>query len=182
MNQHPDAPEPPLEELTSLGREISPPPALEARIVAGLRDQGLVRSSPRWPWLQAAAAIVLLAAGVALGRSTAAPPASPASAPSNRYLFLLTDADASGDDAQRAEAYRRWAVDQRSAGRQISGERLAPSGVAVVRNGSAAVVSPEVQGFFVVSASDIEDAAAVARSSPHVQNGGVIIVRPIDTP
>src|SRR5687767_1022842 len=99
-----------------------------------------------------------------------------------RFLFLLTDADTSGDDAARAEAYRRWAVAQREAGRQISGERLDDSGFAVMREGVAAIARAEVQGYFVVSASTMDDAIAVARSSPHVQSGGTIIVRPIDTP
>ena len=63
-----------------------------------------------------------------------------------------------------------------------TGERLADSGVAVMRHGSAPIARAEVQGFFVVSASSMDDAVAVARSSPHVQSGGTIIVRPIDTP
>ena len=71
---------------------------------------------------------------------------------------------------------------QRDAGRQISGERLADSGVAVGMRGELPIARAEVQGFFVVSASTMDDAVAVARSSPHVQSGGTIIVRPIDTP
>ena len=118
----------------------------------------------------------------AIGRMTAgnAGPA-PVAAP-NRFLFMLLGADTSGDDRARAEAYRQWAVDQRSSGRQVSGERLANSGLAVVRNGSSPVIDPEMQGFFVISAADMDEATAVARSSPHVQGGGLIIVRPIDTP
>jgi hypothetical protein len=52
-------------------------------IAARAREEGLIRGSVEassWrssrPWMQAAAAIVLLAGGVAIGRTTAAPPGS----------------------------------------------------------------------------------------------------------
>jgi hypothetical protein len=183
MNQHPDVPEPPLPELGSLPREMAPPPGLESRVIAELRQQSLLRPAARSPWVQAAAALLLLSAGVMIGRLSAGPvPDRSNAVTAGRFLLMLTGADTSGDDAARAEQYRLWAVDQRSAGREISGERLAASGMAVTRAGSGPVTNPEVQGYFVVSAASLEDAAAVARSSPHVQSGGIIIVRPIDTP
>ena len=46
----------------------------------------------------------------------------------------------------------------------------------------APVRDDQLQGFFIVSGADLDDAANVARSSPHVQAGGRVIVRPIDTP
>ena len=131
--------------------------------------------------MHAAAAVLLLTVGILIGRSIPARTDERAvNAP--RFLFLLTDLDTSGDDAARSEAYRQWAVQQRDSGRQISGERLADSGVAVVSRGEAPIGRTEVQGFFVVSASTMDEAVAVARSSPHVRSGGTIIVRPIDTP
>jgi hypothetical protein len=167
----------------SLPREIAPPPELEARVVSALRAEGLLKPRARIPWMQAAAAVVLLAGGIAIGRAMApAVPNPSAASGASRFLFMLTDAAVQGDDRATAEAYKQWAIEQRKAGRQISGERLANSGVAVVRGGSGPIHAPEVQGFFVVSAQDIDEAVAVARSSPHVQSGGTILVRPIDTP
>lgn len=173
----------PLDELASLPKEIAPPSALEDRVAAALRGQSLLgRPSPSG-WWRAAAAVLLVAGGIAVGRLTSPRIDNPQRmAPGNRFLFMLTDADTSGDDAARAERYRQWAVEQRSAGRLITGERLADTGLAVVRQGSAPLLSPEVQGYFIVAASSLEDAATVARSSPHVQSGGTIIIRPIDTP
>jgi hypothetical protein len=52
----------------------------------------------------------------------------------------------------------------------------------IERDRPSSRVPAEVQGFFVVSAASLEEAAAVARSSPHVRDGGRIVVRPIDTP
>jgi hypothetical protein len=37
----------------------------------------------------------------------------------------------------------------------------------------------EIRGFFVISASDFQDALSVARSCPHLRHGGRILVRPI---
>jgi hypothetical protein len=170
----------PVPEIDSLPKEIAPPPGLEERVVARLRAQSLLR--PRSRWLQAAAAVVLLASGFGIGRMTSQIESTPAPAASNRYLLLLTKADTSGDDAARAARYGQWAVEQRAAGRQISGERLADNGLAVTPAGSSPAADVAVQGFFIVSAASLEDAATVARSSPHVHAGGTVIVRPIDTP
>jgi hypothetical protein len=173
----------PLDELASVPKEMAPPPALEDRVAAALRSESLLRpQSPSW-WWRAAAAIFLLAGGILIGRMTSPDAAVvPQHASASRFLFMLTDGDTSGDEAARSERYRQWAIEQQSAGRQITGERLAPTGLGVNRQGSAPIFAPEVQGYFVISAANIEDAAAVARSSPHVQSGGLIIVRPIDTP
>jgi hypothetical protein len=172
-----------LPELDSLPREMPPPPGLESRIAIALRAQGLLKSPTRLSWISTAAAILMLVLGIGIGRwwprpaRFDAPPVS-----TSRFLFLLSDADTSGDDGARAEAYRRWAVTQRQSGRQISGERLGDSGFAVMNESVAAVARADVQGYFVVSAATMDDAIAVARSSPHVQSGGTIIVRPINTP
>ena len=184
MNQGPVVPpEPPVPELESLVRELPPRPDLESRLVRSLRGEGLLGASRRSPWLYAAASILLVAGGIAIGWMGAKRSTGPQqTVQPNRFLFMLTAAAPVGDDAARAEQYRQWAAGVRAEGHQISGDRLANGGIAVMRDGSAPVMNPEVQGFFIVSASGLEEAAAVARSSPHVRSGGLIIVRPIDTP
>lgn len=184
MNQRSvEPPEPPVPELQSLARELPPPPDLESRIVGSMRAQRLLHESGRSPWLQAAAAVLLVAGGIAIGWMSAIRPVDPPrTVQATRFLFMLTNAEPVADDAARAELYRQWAADVQAEGRQISGDRLANRGIAVTRDGSSPVASPEVQGFFIVSAASLEEAAAVARSSPHVRSGGLIIVRPIDTP
>lgn len=169
-------------ELDSLPKELPPPRELEDRVVAGLKQRSLLRPRSQSPWLNAAAAVFLLASGFGIGRMTSQIETTPAPAAPQRYMLLLTNGDTSGDDAARAARYGQWAVEQRSAGREISGERLAASGMAVRPDGESQALDLAVQGFFIVSASSLEDAAAVARSSPHVRDGGTVIVRPIDTP
>lgn len=67
------------EELARLPRERIPPPALERRTIAALRERGFIRRRGPWsdrhrPWLVAAAAagVALFLAGVAVGQSVGA--------------------------------------------------------------------------------------------------------------
>lgn len=67
------------EQLDQLPRERIPPPALEQRTIAALRERGLIRRRGPWsdrhrPWLVAAAAagVALFLAGVAVGQSVGA--------------------------------------------------------------------------------------------------------------
>ena len=174
-------PEPPLPELASLPREIEPPPPLEDRVVSAMRDASLIRRRAGLAWWQLAAAAALFAAGAAAGRLSTPGGTPPTVQP--RFLLLLLSGPATGSENARVSEYRAWAVAQRDAGRQITGERLASDGVLVERAGKDAPVrDDQLQGFFIVSGAGLDDAANVARTSPHVQAGGRVIVRPIDTP
>ena len=164
--------------IERLPLEIDPPPGLEDRTVASQQAERLL-ASPRRRWRQLAAAVVIFAAGAASGAfwSTDRPvaPGQP------RFLLLLhggTDVSPA-EEAEAALAYRDWAIGLRAEGRFVSGERLAAA-AAVVPEGRR----PEeaAQGFFVVSAADLEEAMQLAQSAPHVARGGTIVVRPIDTP
>jgi len=170
--------------MLDLPRELPPPPALEDRVVMALADDGLLRElAPRrrrW-WMHTAAAVLLFASGAVAGAmwDGGGAPAAPGQP---RFLLLLEGGEpVSPEEEMRiVEAYRAWAGGLRNAGRFITGERLGPAATVVP---SAAVDDANrLQGYFVVSAPDLADAAAVAKASPHVVRGGRIIVRPIDTP
>ena len=173
-------PEPPLPELSSLPREIEPPPPLEDRVVSAMRDASLIRRRAGLVWWQLAAAAALFTAGVAAGRLSTPGGTPPTVQP--RFLLLLLAGPATGLENARVAEYRAWAIAQREAGRQITGERLASGGVLVDRAGTDAPVHDDLQGFFIVSGAGLDDVANVARTSPHVRAGGRVIVRPIDTP
>ncbi len=170
--------------MIDLPREVAPPPPLEDRVVAALSREGLVRATPamfRRAWTPWAAAVLVFAAGALAGAMWDGGAATTAPGQPKFLLLLEGGERVSGEEETRTvEAYRAWAGGLSAAGRFITGERLA-SGAAVVPGADVADAG-RVQGYFIVSARDLADAAAVAEASPHVARGGRIIVRPIDTP
>jgi hypothetical protein len=181
------------EAFSNLPREHSPRTSVEEQIVAALRSRGLIRAGRGRPRLllaigAAAAGLAILAAGFLLGRGAAPRPA--AEPPSPRFaLFLLRGEERlperPEEEAGRVAEYRAWARALANSGRFVTGEKLedraepigppASGGTAA----DAAAVENEIRGFFVISASDFEDALAVARGCPHLHYGGRILVRPI---
>ena len=170
--------------MLDLPRELPPPAALEDRVVTALEQDGLLREpAPLWRrwWRHAAAAVLLFAAGALAGVAWEGG-ATPVAPGQPRFLLLLEGGPgvSPAEEMRTAEAYRAWAAGLRAAGRFVTGERLAPE-AAIVPRAAVEDESP-LEGYFIVSASDLADAAAIARASPHVVRGGRIIVRPIDTP
>jgi hypothetical protein len=181
-----------------LPREITPPADLEDRTVAVLYQQGLLHSTAlesrgggsglrlrvtgaAGAWRRIAAAVLIFAAGAWFGAAWDTPAGSPA--PGNpRFLLLLEGAStvSAADESRVFEEYRAWAGQLRRNGRFVSGERLGAASVAVPAGNADSL--DQIQGYFVVSANDLRDAVAVAGSSPHVARGGLVRVRPIDTP
>jgi hypothetical protein len=160
-------------------RDIVPPPELEDRTVATLISAQLIERAPasRSRAWQAAAAIAIFAAGLAVGRVAA--PGRPAAPADSRYLLLLEGgppAASAAEETATVAAYRAWAMKLREEGRAISGERLADVSIAVPTSTSS---TSDLRGFFLISASNLEEAAAIARSCPHAQRGGRVVVRPI---
>jgi hypothetical protein len=148
-------------------RDVAPPPELEERTVTALRRERLLRSpAARWPRLwQSAAALAIFAAGLALGRTSAAPAVVAPGVASAPFLFLLEGgpvAATPAEETRTVEEYRAWAVKLRDDGRAVSGERLT-----------------DVRGFFVISAASLDEANQLARASPHARRGGRVIVHPI---
>lgn len=165
-------------------RELTPPRGLEDRTVNALKRQGLLRPSGGrahgW-WRQAVAAVLLFAIGAAAGVMWDNAKAMIATS-QPRFLLLLQDGPPlSPQQESRVVAdYRAWAARLREEGRYVTGERLASEAVAVPD--VALPRADAIEGYFIVSAADLGEAVAVARTSPHVRHGGHVVVRPIDTP
>lgn len=169
-----------------LAPEIEPPAHLEQRVIAGLRAAGAFNSRRRrWPLgqLVAAAAIFVagLTAGVYGGRvGSAGRETGP------RFLLLLypdgaSQARGSGEEAVARE-YAAWAAGLRQSGRTVTGERLAREQRAEAGGAGAGSLDSTLEGFFIVGADSLQQAVRLAEDSPHVRNGGRIVVRAIDTP
>ncbi|HUF26128.1 MAG TPA: YciI family protein [Gemmatimonadaceae bacterium] len=175
------------------------PPALEQRVVDSLARRGLLAPSrsgdPRrsrhrgWRAMALlATAAALFVGGVFAGRGR--PPASLAPDSTARYALLLYGgADWPGGDAEaaRVDEYRQWARALAGRGHLVTGEKLRNDALELVTPGAGALPSGTgspsdgvLGGFFIISASSAAEAEAIARTMPHLQHGGRVVVRPIE--
>ena len=190
------------EALASLRGAPELPQHLEDRVVASLRDRGLLRAERRSRPIRygrlaagvaagVAAGLALFAAGVAVGSREAAPGRLQGGAPQARFALFLYEgpeyqAPAEADLPARIDEYRRWAVQVRAAGHSVEGEKLKDGDdVAVEPDGSTGAVPPpaggsRLAGYFLIRAADQRTALEIARSCPHVRYGGRIVLREIE--
>ena len=150
------------EELSSLAKEMTPPPELRAGIARQLRRAGLLRSS-RTPMFVAAAAI-LVAIGIAIFSTHPAPTRA-------NYILLLYDTPRTvrGSHAE----YAAWARDMRPL--VVGGEELGDAMLLALPSRP----SERVAGYFLIDAKDDATAARIARACPHLRHGGAIVLRRI---
>lgn len=174
-------------ELRRLWEDLGRLPAPAARKEAAVRFGQRLSSSRTGSWrptLAAAAAVILLLAGVALGRllplsQRGQPPH--ATAPDARQFLLLIrgdEPDRRAPEEQLVREYSEWAGQLGAAGHLIAAEKLEDDGGRWIRGSdeSAELIS----GFFLISAADYDEAERIARASPHVGYGGTIEVRAVD--
>jgi hypothetical protein len=186
-------------------REQRPPEDLEARVVARLRDAGLLAPARttqetsmkaihlRW----GVAAAVLLAAGVLTGtqlpRAEQAGPdtTADAAAPDTRPAFaLMLYEDAryqapggEGEHAARVAEYSAWARKLAGDGNLVDGAELLDGGVLMHRDrprrdGVPSGEEGRLAGYFVIRAASIEEAERIAADCPHLAYGGTVSLRP----
>ncbi len=189
---------PQREALEALYANREPRPGLDQDIFGGLVSDGLIPTRPlgtlggrpRLRTIVASAALFVLG----FAASEFRPAAGVIGSTDDQFMLLLYDPPelASRSDEQHAatvEAYRNWGLNEVAAGRLVSGqplmqdrELLQPS------DGSVSTpdqLSPDVPngylmgGYFIISATDFEEAVRVAETHPHRANGGWIEVRPI---
>lgn len=190
------------ERFRALPREIPPPPELEERIVAELRGRGLVRpparrrrlGSPHLKW--AATLAAMFVAGWLLGRGTAPHQAADPWNGKMPYLLLLYEPRplSGGTYPELVAEYRGWARKMAQEGRLLHVERLGRLGRRVAPAGfenQPPGLLPErpvpfgapydgPTGYFLLLASDLAEAEALARQCPHIDHGGEIAVHPVD--
>ena len=172
-------------DALDLPRVIDPPPYLEDRIAEQLTGAGLLHRRRRPQWLAAGlfAAAACFVAGILAAGLINTRPSAPAAEP--RFLLLLyaggPGASPNVNRDASARAHIAWLTGLRQQGRAITGERLAESRELIGFAGADAP-NPPLEGFFVVASDSMDDAIRIARSSPHVGEGGRIVVQAIDTP
>ena len=160
--------------------EISDAPAhLEERVVARLREQNLLRTSPVRGTHRTRAAIaasILLA--FLLGLLVRRPP----SAPLANYLLLLDGAPGEAlsiaQTEDRIAEYGAWARRLEDDGLLVTAERLLPEADSF--GPGSPMASPS--GFFLIRARDRAHARAAAGDCPHLRHGGSVSLQAIDVP
>ena len=177
--------------LDALPGEAPVPHGFEDRVVAALRERGLVASGsrpevrPRRQLVRLGLAAGLVGSGFGAGL-LASRPEGGASAPDGRSLYLLLlypgphhAAGGRVDEEARVAEYGAWARRLRSAGQFVSAERLKDA--ALVLGGDVpGAAPPGPQGFFLIRARDGAEAEAVARECPHLRHGGRVAVQAVD--
>lgn len=173
-------------DLRSRLLKLEPPPRLEERVSASLGEAGLLaRPASKRLWsaslFRIAAGLLLFAAGMA------ARPAWNAlvhreTRRGERFALLLYEGDSQALLEDDVSAHRLWARKLADSGHEVSGEKL--SGFKVELTPTAEQVPSasirDLEGFFVISAASEAEATAIARSSPHFQHGGLVVVKRID--
>ena len=170
-----------------------PGPAGVAGLTRQLAGRGNRQRSPFNRTRLAVAAFVMLAllAGYQTGRITREPVQPDFTARSEYLLLLWEPAQVLGGPAIPSEPalfeeYTAWADLLAGQGRLVGAEKLTDdpavwlAGVAANRSGPDPGAWPNIGGYFVITAADLDSAIELARQSPHLKYGGAIEVRLID--
>lgn len=183
-------------KLEHLRRHPVPPPELEERVVDALKANHLIQSATGGTRMKmqyainAAIAIVALAAGLVAGqRFDGERPAPAEAAAGNQYAMLLYENETyqrpePGGMEARIGEYSQWARDVAAKGKYVTGEKLTHDALLLLPDGARTRTVPAaeqgaLEGFFIISADDLEEAAAIAATCPHLRYGGSVSLRRI---
>ena len=168
-----------LDQLIAAERAREHEPLNSWRTVAArAREEGLIRDSHEWrgssgqPWLQAAAAVLLLVGGIAIGRSTIGLPIAAPSQPSVTATANSSTAPASNSNITSASpaAASFASVDDASAALdravreyQLASQYIAANNLAERTRDSAAIYRARAQAFDqIVNATE-----SALQTAPH---------------
>ncbi len=139
--------------------------------------------------INAAIAVVGMVIGLTLGGRVDAPSEQAAEQTGNQYMLLLYEDDsyqapAPGKMEERIGEYSQWAQDVAATGKYVTGEKLTDDSLLLLPGGERSDVIPAakqgvLEGYFVITAGDLEEAASIAKSCPHLRYGGAVSVRRI---
>ncbi|MGH8496557.1 MAG: YciI family protein [Gammaproteobacteria bacterium] len=141
--------------------------------------------------MTAAIAVAALVAGLAVGQRLDGAPAETPDESGNQYVMLLYE-DASyqwpepGGMEERVGEYSQWARDVAAAGKYVTGQKLADDGLLLEPGGARVEVIPTAEqgwlgGYFVITATDLDEAASIAETCPHLRYGGTVSLRLADS-
>jgi hypothetical protein len=138
-------------------------------------------------WLAFAAGVVVTLAGTLALRPRAG--GDQVASLGERYLLLLHEPEGFGADLDEAEhaalveRYGRWALELGE--RCLGGEELDPERSELVPGAGEPLARPDgarVGGYFLLATRDRAEAYALARTCPHLEQGGSVEIRRIRSP
>jgi hypothetical protein len=158
-------------------------PSLES----GVEAERVPRRAVARLWLAFAAGVLITLAGTLAFRSRAG--GDQVASSGERYLLLLHEPEGFGADLDEAEhaalveRYGRWALELGE--RCLGGEELDPERSEIVPGVGEPLARPDgarVGGYFLLATRDRAEAYALARTCPHLEQGGSIEIRRIRSP
>jgi hypothetical protein len=109
-----------------------------------------------------------------------------------KFLLLLRTGDAafahfSPDDVEQTmQRYFNWTEQLRAEGRLVTADQLKPGGALLRRGGERIVLDGPYSetkeaygGFYLITATDLDEAAVVAQGCPVYDHGGAVEIREI---
>ena len=137
--------------------------------------------------INAAIAVVAVVTGVVLGQHFDAAPEPPAEGTGHQYVMLLYedetyDAPGPGKMEERISEYSLWAREVAATGNYVTGRKLTDDSLLLLPDGTRSDVTPAaeqgvLEGYFIITATDLEEAASIAESCPHLRYGGAVSLR-----
>lgn len=173
------------EAMRNIRESISGPAGLEEDIIAQLKEKQLITNNNNTMKLKqhfvwAAAAAAALICGFFIGQNfndqqTTIP------GNMNKYMLLLYENEEfqPKEIGLMVQEYTDWATDLAQKGKLDHAEKLADKGN-WLGNVSARNKQSNVSGYFVILATDLDEATALAKTHPHIDYGGGVELRPID--
>jgi hypothetical protein len=106
-----------------------------------------------------------------------------------KYLLLIAGTENRLNDGQRTQAWAGYTNELVAAGKIRAGERLRPAasattlrlngGKRLLSDGPFAETKEQLGGFYIVEASNLDEAVELASKMPHLEDGGAVEIRPI---
>lgn len=185
--------------FAELTKEQMPPSFLEEQIVEKLKAADVIRS-PRLGWLPGyqkigvafALSLAIFVTGAIVGARRVSAPPKKSDSPEFMLILRMSrpemEAQTPEEELQRVKEYSAWARDLERRGLLTGGEKLKDEGrfLSQVKEGATVAETPSraaegaIAGYFLMPASDYDQAVTVARTCPHLKHGGTVEIRQIE--
>lgn len=162
-----------------LNRKVNPPEELLNQTIQQLKSEKLItsKSITMKTYLKWAASVVAIVLTFYIGRFTAG---GVNIDPNQGYMLILHEDEQfqPGDPNQMFKEYGAWMMNTFAKGVMIDGQELSNETTFIDRNKEVVYrdgkSEPKVTGYFILEASSMEEAIAIAKENPHIKYGGSI--------